>query len=117
MFTSKSITAALKREESSKNGISSLKYLPYTIEELKNHLQLLFEPWMSWNNWGKYNSKTWNDHNTLTWTWQIDHIIPHSTFKYTSMEDQEFKDCWALSNLRPLSAKQNVIDNNKRIIK
>lgn len=26
------------------------------------------------------------------------------------MEDEEFKKCWALSNLRPYSAKQNIID-------
>jgi hypothetical protein len=32
------------------------------------------------------------------------------------MEDQAFLDCWALSNLRPYSAKQNIIDGN-RVIK
>lgn len=98
-----------------KNNNSCIKYLPYTIHELKDHLQNQFEPWMSWNNWGKYNSKTWDDHNTLTWFWQIDHIIPASTFKYTSMEDQEFKDCWALTNLRPYSAKQNFLDGVRKI--
>lgn len=29
------------------------------------------------------------------------------------MEDENFKKCWALSNLRPLSAKQNVLDGNR----
>jgi len=42
-------------------------------------------------------------------------IIPQSTFKYSSMEDQEFKNCWALSNLRPLSAKQNNFDGIHQI--
>lgn len=73
-------------------------------------MESLFEPWMSWNNYGKYESKTWDDNNMKTWSWQIDHIIPHSTFKYTSMEDEEFKKCWSLENLRPLSSKQNFID-------
>ena len=53
-----------------------------------------------------------NDYNT--WTWQIDHIVPHSKFKYTSMGDKEFVDCWALSNLRPFSAKRNISDGNRR---
>jgi len=32
-------------------------------------------------------------------TWQVDHIKSHSEFKYTSMEDEGFKLCWALINL------------------
>jgi hypothetical protein len=31
------------------------------------------------------------------------------------MDCQEFKDCWALSNLRPLNAKQNFWDGVNRI--
>lgn len=96
-----------------KNGSIS-KYLNYSIVELKNHLESLFEPWMTWQNHGKYNAKVWDDNNPSTWTWQIDHIIPHSIFEYTSMEDDEFKLCWALSNLRPLSAKLNCIEGSKR---
>lgn len=113
-IVSGSIKYGLMKSKCCKNGESKSKYLPYTMQKLKDHLQSQFEPWMSWNNHGKYNKKTWKDDNTLTWFWQIDHIIPHSTFKYTSMEDQEFKDCWSLSNLRPLSAKQNYIDGVTR---
>lgn len=70
---------------------------------------------MNWNNWGVYSSKTWNDNDQLTWTWNIDHIIPHSTFKYDSMEHPDFHKCWELSNLRPYSAKLNVIDGSNKI--
>lgn len=84
------------------------------MEKLKRHLEGQFESWMTWDNHGRYDVKTWNDNDQNTWTWQIDHIIPHSKFHYTSMENQEFKDCWALSNLRPYSAKQNVIDGTSR---
>jgi hypothetical protein len=73
------------------------------MEELKVHLESLFEPWMNWNNYGRYVPKTYDAKPT----WQIDHIIPHSKFKYNSMEDEEFAKCWSLSNLRPLSSKQN----------
>lgn len=30
------------------------------------------------------------------------------------MDCQEFRNCWALSNLRPLSSKQNISDGNRR---
>lgn len=69
---------------------------------------------MTWNNWGIYNPSTWNNNDKSTWTWQIDHIDPHSGFKYTSMEDEEFKICWRLNNLRPLRADLNVIDGARR---
>lgn len=112
-IVSGAINVALKKSNVSKNKQSFLKYVNYTMQELKDHLQSQFEPWMSWNNWGKYNKNTWNDHNTLTWTWNIDHIIPHSNFKYILMKDQSFKDCWALNNLRPLSAKVNLLKGNR----
>lgn len=98
----------------SKNG-SIIKYLPYTIYELKEHLEKQFESWITWQNWGKYDPKTWDDNNSATWTWQLDHIVPHSTFQYISMQDDNFKKCWALDNLRPYSAKQNIKDGTSRI--
>jgi hypothetical protein len=108
-YTSTSIYIFLRKMGTHKNA-SIMKYLPYTMEDLKDHLEKQFEPWMTWDNMGKYNSKTWDDKDQSTWKWNVDHIIPHSTFQYTSMEDQAFQECWALSNLRPYSAKQNIID-------
>lgn len=35
-------------------------------------------------------------------------------FKQSSMEDEEFKECWALDNLRPLSAKQNLLKSDRK---
>lgn len=96
-----------------KRGDSILKHLPYTMAELKIHLESQFEPWMTWENWGPYRLDIWHDQDSATWTWQIDHIIPHSKFEYQSMEDQKFRECWALENLRPYSAKQNVIDGDR----
>jgi hypothetical protein len=111
---SASIRSHLKLNGYSKQRKSTLKFLPYTIQELKEHLEKLFEPWMTWDNRGLYKVNEWNDTDQSTWKWQLDHIVPHSTFKYTSMEDQSFKECWALYNLRPYSAKQNLLDSNKR---
>lgn len=89
--------------------------LPYPIEDLKNHIENLFEKdWMSWNNWSIYDPKTWNDNDKSTWTWNIDHIIPKSDLPYSSHEEENFKICWALENLRPYSAKDNIIDGARR---
>lgn len=98
-----------------KNKKSTLKYLNYTIDQLRLHLESRFEFWMNWDNYGKYNPKVWDDNNPMTWTWQIDHIKPHSMFKYISMEDEEFKQCWSLDNLRPYSSKKNFIDGVTRV--
>ena len=107
----------LKKQHSDKNNQSCIEYLSYSITELIHHLESLFEPWMSWENRGKYNKNTWNDNDKSTWTWQIDHIIPQSILLYTSMEDENFKKCWALENLRPYSAKQNCIDGMRKMKK
>jgi len=111
---SSAISAGLKKQSSSKNNKSCLKYLDYTMQELKDHLEKQFEPWMTWSNWGKYNINSWNDNDSLTWTWQIDHIIPQSKLLYVSMEEENFQKCWALENLRPYSSKTNLLDGNRR---
>jgi hypothetical protein len=108
------IKRALRKLGSSKRGHSIMKYLPYTIIELKAHLEQQFEPWMTWQNWGVYRVENWNDNDSSTWTWQIDHIIPQADLPYTSMEDENFGQVWALSNLRPYSSKLNLLDGASR---
>ena len=109
------IRSALKSRDSSKNGERTFKHLSYTVDELKSHIEKQFEPWMSWDKWGIYNVETWDDNDPSTWTFQIDHIIPQSEFYYTSMDDEECRKCWALSNLRPLSAKVNILDGARLV--
>jgi hypothetical protein len=113
-YVSSCIGFVLSKNKSSKKGESVMKYLPYTIEELSKYLESLFLPWMTWDNRGVYNVEKWDDNNSCTWTWQLDHIIPQSKLPYYSMEDENFKKAWALSNLRPYSAKQNILDGNRR---
>lgn len=84
-----------------KNNASILDYLPYTIEELKQHLEKQFDDKMTWDNYGRY--------------WHIDHIIPQSKLLYASMIDENFKKCWALENLHPLEAIANIKKSNKII--
>ncbi len=40
---------------------------------------------------------------------QIDHIRPLMLFRFSSTKDPQFKEAWALSNLRPLWATENAI--------
>jgi len=68
----------------------------YSLAELREHLQKQFEPGMSWANYGA------NDGH-----WQIDHIKPVSSFDFSSYEQEAFKSCWSMSNLRPLRARDN----------
>ncbi len=105
---SRAIHHALKRKEAIKT-INTLSFLPYTIDELKRHLESQFEFWMSWENWGQYNPSTWDDNDSKTWTWQLDHKIPMATYTYSCQEDPGFLEAWKLENLRPLKAKDNII--------
>lgn len=66
----------------------------FTAEQLVKHLEKQFKPGMTWENYGSY--------------WQIDHIIPIAAFNFATPEDIDFKRCWALKNLRPLEAKENM---------
>lgn len=115
---SSAILLALKRNLSSKNGQSITKYIPYSMEEFVLHIEEQFNEtgneWMNWNNWGNYKAELWDDNDQSTWVWNIDHIIPQSQLPYTSMKDENFKICWDLGNLRPYSAKQNILDGNRR---
>jgi hypothetical protein len=65
----------------------------YTWFVLRKHLEDQFTPEMTWENWGSY--------------WELDHIRPLSSFKYVSIDDPVFAECWGLCNLRPLERSQN----------
>jgi len=70
----------------------------YTVDDLKKHLENQFDIHMSWGNYGE---------------WEIDHIIPMSHFKITSIDCEGFKKCWALSNLRPYWKCDNRSENDR----
>lgn len=80
-------------------------YLPYTAEQLKQHIESLWEEWMSWDNYGRFHP----EHKT----WQIDHVIPQSKLSFSNFEDESFQKLWALSNLRPLETIANIKKSNK----
>jgi hypothetical protein len=70
----------------------------YSLDRLRRHLERKFLPGMSWANMG---------------SWHVDHIIPVSVFNFKTAEDVDFKKCWALKNLQPLWAADNMAKKNK----
>lgn len=109
------ISARIRRQIN-KNGDSFENHINYTMNKYQIHLQKLFEPWMNFDNMGVYTLNSWKDNDQSTWVWHVDHIIPHSFWKYKEMDEAKFKMCWSLKNLRPLLGKQNVCDGNQRKI-
>jgi len=71
------------------------KILGYSREDLTAHLERLFEPGMSWDNYGRGG-------------WHIDHVVPVSAFNYTEPGHIDFRRCWALDNLQPMWEAQNL---------
>lgn len=81
-----------------KGGISWKEIAGYSVDQLVRHLEKQFVAGMTWGNMNH---------------WHIDHIIPVSKFNYNSHQDPDFKKCWALSNLRPMWASENISKSNK----
>lgn len=86
------------KKRSSKKEDSMLKILPYTMDELVIHLENLFLSGMNWENYGQ---------------WHVDHKKPDALFNYNSIYDKEFQECWAIKNLQPLWAVDNLKKGKK----
>ena len=68
--------------------------LGYSAQELRDHIESLFLPGLSWGNYGS--------------AWHLDHKIPLVAHNYTSADHLDFRRAWALSNLQPLWASDNI---------
>lgn len=83
-----------------KQGRSWKSFVPYGLPELMRHIERQFLPRMSWRNMRR---------------WEIDHIVPLSSFGPLTEGTREFAAAWALTNLRPLWAEKNASKGNKRL--
>ena len=92
-----SIRAALKEN---KSGRKWEDLVGYSVKELKERLESQFTEGM---NWEKF----------LNGEIHIDHIIPKSAFNFTKPEHIGFQRAWALENLQPLWAEENMSKNDK----
>ena len=75
--------------------------LDFSPEEFTTHIESLLEEGMTWDNYGGVDG------------WHIDHIRPVSSFNFDSTDHPDFKKCWALENLQPLWAKDNMSKGTK----
>jgi hypothetical protein len=67
-----------------------------TYEDFRIYLESKFEPWMNWENQGKYNGE-------LNFGWDMDHIIPISSAK----NEEEIYKLNHYTNYQPLCSKVN----------
>jgi hypothetical protein len=74
--------------------------LGYTINELKESLYKQFTYRMTWERFKKGDI-------------HIDHIIPKSAFNLE--DDNEWRLCWAIANLRPTWRKDNLAKSDKHL--
>ena len=75
---------------------SKFKMLGYTKEELVSHVKENLKEGMTIDNYGE---------------WHLDHIKPASWFNHNDVN--EIKKCWALSNLDPKWAFDNISKGNR----
>lgn len=87
-----------KSVRTGKGGMHWEALVGYTLSDLMKSLERQFLPGMTLENYGK---------------WHIDHIVPVSAFNFTSPDHIDFQKCWALDNLRPLWAAENMRKHNK----
>ena len=80
--------------KSAKRGAKTFDLLGYSVADLSAHLESLFQPGMSWENYGRGG-------------WSIDHKIPQAAFNFSDPGHPDFKRCWALSNLQPMWEAEN----------
>jgi len=79
------------------NARGTFKILGYSADQLRRHLEVRFKPGMNWENYGE---------------WHVDHRRPVSSFKLP----EQIEECFALSNLQPLWAVENLAKSNKQQI-
>jgi hypothetical protein len=92
---SKNISGGIRKSIQSKKARRHWEQLVgFTISQLMEHLERLFKPGMTWENYGTH--------------WHIDHKTPIAVFNFDKPEHIDFRLCWSLSNLQPLEAKENI---------
>jgi hypothetical protein len=79
----------------------TLNLIGCTVDELRLHIEALFQPGMSWDNYGLSG-------------WHIDHQVPISWFDLSIFDNQKL--VFHYTNLRPLWAKDNLSKGAKHAV-
>jgi uncharacterized Zn finger protein (UPF0148 family) len=100
MFALKSSLGRLIRTSINRSGYKknskTNEILGCSYDYFKQYLEFQFEPWMNWNNRGRYNGE-------LNYGWDIDHIIPLESAK----TEEDVIKLNHYTNLKPLCSKIN----------
>lgn len=80
---------------SNKNGRKWERLVGYSVKDLERRLRRTIPKGFTWQDF-------------MEGRLHIDHIVPRSAFNFTSADDLDFKRCYALKNLRLLSAYENM---------
>lgn len=91
----RAISLSFKKNGFSKTGRTK-DILGCTYEEFKQHIESLWEPWMTWDNYGLYDG-------TSNYGWDIDHVIPSSS----AITKEDVIKLNHYTNLKPLCSYYN----------
>ena len=69
--------------------------LGYTYQQLRDHLERLFTPGMTWDAFSRGEI-------------HIDHVVPLARLRIDSIDHPLFRHAWSLQNLQPLWADENI---------
>ena len=83
----RNIKVSLYRAIKKGSGFRWSKLLGYNIQDVKTHLECLFDDEMNWENYGTI--------------WGITFFIPRRLYRFKNFNSDEFRKCWSLKNLRP----------------
>jgi hypothetical protein len=89
------ISVVFKRNGYTKKS-KTYQILGCSFEEFKAHIESLWEPWMTWENYVLYNGE-------LNYGWDFDHIIPTNTAE----TEERLVQLNHYTNLQPLCSKVN----------
>lgn len=85
------------RKTDRRKTTSSRQLLGCSLPALKRHIESMFQPGMTWKNWGR--------------VWHLDHIIPIAAFDLRDARQR--RTCFRYSNLQPLFKRHNLAKGDK----
>ena len=100
LFRLKENLRGLIRNSIKKKGLTKSKktedIIGISLSDFLKYLESKFEPWMNWENYGRYNGE-------FNYGWDIDHIVPTSS----ASNEEEIYRLNHYTNLQPLCSKVN----------
>lgn len=81
-----------------------------TSKSLMSYVDVDILTFVKWIEYQWHDNMSWDNYGSL---WEVDHVIPCSSYDLTIEENK--KECFHWSNMRPLLKTQNMSKSNKII--